>query len=331
MPDREESVSRAPALFELGARVVTADDVLVAAHVRGALDPLWRGFLAGVAAEEEGRRRGLDADSADVEARSDAFRYERGLLSAAQTEAWLAERDLSLDDLEAFCRRMHREAGRSEGAPEPEAPWREAPADLRELFRRHLVLSGDLDRLADDLARRMAVFEDLPQSGRPTDELDRLLAMEAAFEAHRASLPTPRARERVLEARRILLTRVEVDTLATGTLDAAREAVLCVREDGTDLAALAAEIGCPLTRSRVFLQDLDEDLYDAMVSAAPGDFLPPIRSGTGFLLHRLVAKREPDASDPEVLRRVDEEIVDAHERELTARRVRRPSPDSGVA
>ena len=116
-------------------------------------------------------------------------------------------------------------------------------------------------------------------------------------------------------------------------LGAAREAVMCVREDGIEPAALAAEIGCPHARSRVFLEDLDEDLYDALVSAAPGDFLAPIESegGRGILLHRLTAKHEPDASDPEVLRRVDDEIVEAHDRELTARRVRRLLADRGAA
>jgi hypothetical protein len=315
MGGSDSSAARNPALFQVAGRVVTRNDVVTSASHRGALVAPWRAYREGVASEQKGVADGLAVDEAATERIADEWRYARRLLTAEETEAWFAARGLEVDDLDAYARREHwreRVGARMEGAPPPMV--------VDDAFRAYLAMSGDLGRQAEELARRLAVLEEVAASARGAEaDVGRL---EATYRSHAKDVLTPIARERLLESMRLPLTRVVLEAIEVDTLDAAHELALCIRADGRDLASLSLETGRPRLSRACFVDDMDEALQGAVLSAAAGDVLDPIATEAGFQVCRLVSKTEPSAADPEVLRRVDREVLDAHFGELVARRVR---------
>jgi hypothetical protein len=300
-------------VLEADGAPVRVRDVVAAADARSALGEARRALAAGLAARARAEREGIAADEADVAARADAFRYDRGLTTAESTEAWLAARGLSYDDLWAHATREHLREALGDADPDPSAD----PVD-DDLLLAHLVFSGELERQADALARRLSVAD-----GPVRVDPEGLRDLEAAHARRCASWLTSRERERQAHALRLPLTRAEVEVVDVPSLDAAREAICCVREDGADLAALARENGWPHVRTAVFLEDLAPERQRALLSAAPGDVLDPLESEDGVRVARLLAKREPDLADPAVRERVDAHLLDARFAETVAKRVRR--------
>ncbi len=313
-PELEPPAALTATVFEIAGRPVTVRDVVRAADARGALDDAKGRFVAGLEAEARAREAGEAPPDDAVEARANEIRYERNLITAEEAESWLSARGLTYDALLDHCRReLLREAeaavaDRARGLVPPE---READ------FLAYLVFSGELDGQARELARRLVVSD-------PDGDLspDRLRSVEASYRRHLSALTAERERERVLALLRLPLTRVDVEVLDAPSLDAAREVVLCLRQDGADTAALAAETGYPHARASPFLDDLEDDVRDALLSAAPGDVLEPVEEPPRVRVFRLRSKREPTLEDPEVRERVDQRIVDAHFAERVARTVR---------
>jgi hypothetical protein len=316
-----------PPLFAIGGETVTLGAVLEAAEARGDLSAPRSRFLAARALERARDARGNPPDPEAVEAVADDLRYELGLITAEETEAWLSAHALTVEDLDAHCRTtLCAEALGDEaaGADEP------VPPDEERRFRGHLVLSGVVAKEARALARRMAVLEDLTASDRPRDAAarsparplrERLAALESAYEARRATALSEKARARTLHAMRLALTRVDVEVLALPNVDAAREAVLCVREDGLPLPTLAAQIHRPYERRSPFLGDEDGELCDVLLSTTIGGMFLWAQDDE-VSVWRVVAKREPDPADPEVARRIDEAVLDAYDDERVNRHVR---------
>ena len=110
----------------------------------------------------------------------------------------------------------------------------------------------------------------------------------------------PGAREHEMAALRLPLTRFEVETIEVDSLDAAREALLCVREDGMSMEEVAAEGRYPYRHPEVLLEEIPEDLQQKFLSVPPGDILDPIARGDGFHVCRVIGKAEPDVDDPVV-------------------------------
>ena len=355
---------RDPALFEVAGRRIVVSEVVRAAEVRGRIHEPRATFVADLALQQACEGRGETLDPADVERACDDWRYERGLLTAEETEAWFAARGLSLSELDAFCRRrLWRDRAESRGPPAPVRPST-STRSLGPAFLADLMLSGEMDRLAHELACRLADAESRPgdgppppreveaarraflkrqgldeavlpgwlaQSGTSPGELDRLLALEVAFRSHCAALLTPEARDRVRRSLQIPLIRVGLESVTVGTMDAAREVVLCILEDGRSMSDLAAENGLAYESGSVVLEELDEDTQGAVLSAAPGDLLAPVEEESEIRVRRVVAKREPEESDPETMARVDREVLDLHFADVTAKHVRRLLLDATVA
>lgn len=89
---------RGQVVFQAGQKTITVDDVICAAHLRGELEASWSRVLKYAQSETSG----LGPDQADLQARSEQFRISRDLISAEETERWLDERGLTLDDFSDF-------------------------------------------------------------------------------------------------------------------------------------------------------------------------------------------------------------------------------------
>ncbi len=240
----------------------TTRDVVEAALFRGDLDPLWQDFLHRVAAEKHVDDNELDLEDDMIDAGAEQFRYAHDLITAEETEQWLASRGLSLDDFGTyFARQVAWQTFGNEVKPDA-VEYRSAPDELRQLFMADLILSDQLERLTNDFSWRFAALVADEGTARAESEaivaaqrkaflkrtneseaqmtewlssirrdqawLDQMLKMEAEFQQRHNVVLTPQARQREMHMLRLPLTRFEAEVIEVESRDAAQEArLLC--------------------------------------------------------------------------------------------------------
>jgi hypothetical protein len=133
---------------------------------------------------------------------------------------------------------------------------------------------------------------------------------------------TPEQVERSLASMRLGLMHIELETIDVDSIDAVREAFLCVREDGMSMSDVASDAGYSYERTDVLLEDLPPELQQKVLSAVPGEMLQPIPHDDGFHVRRLLGRINPDLENDEVRARVERRMLERHFSELAAASVR---------
>ncbi|MEO8439410.1 MAG: hypothetical protein ABI540_04225 [Spartobacteria bacterium] len=339
-------------VFTAGGQDFTVRDVVDSAQFRGELEPAWKELLRALAAEAKADAQELEFDEDAIDTAAEQFRYQHDLITAEETEKWLTDRGVSLSDFSSYFIRHHWADKFDEVEPEP-ADYLAASAELQALLLAEMILSGDLDRMAQRLSWRVADWcsagneavdaallaaeeerffersglsrEELPawlaQLGREEEWFRESLAKEAIHRRGCHSVLSPKARAHEVAALRLPLTRFEVETIELDSLNAAREALLCVREDGMSMEEVAAEGRYPYRHPEVLLEEIPEELQQKFLSVHPGEILDPIARGDGFHLCRVVGKSEPDLEDPVVKERAEERILDRYFADLMTRHI----------
>ncbi len=228
---------------------------------------------------------GTGVPDAEVDQAAAQFRYDRNLVAGEEMEAWLARWELSVREWREYLRR-------SLGRPDPEA----GDVDERLLWI-EAVCSGALERMAQELAAKAAAADTLGES-----DLDVALERFYVAAADKAAL------ESLLDARRADWIRVDCRTLVFAGEAAAREAALCVRDDGMALAEVSAQAAVELREHSLYLEDAGGELGQALLSARTGELLGPLPLADRFALVLVDDKVEPTLDEPEILRRVQEAV-----------------------
>jgi hypothetical protein len=334
-----------------GNQEFKARDVIDAAHFRGQLDSLWHDFERRVAAEKKADELDIELDETAIDSAAEGFRYDRDLITAEETERWLARRGLNLDDFSDYFARQY--CGNALPDIEYEStPFGLSAAQSRNVFTADLILSGDLDAMITQLSWRLAAWaaskegvpseaieterrhflersglalEQLPewleQLDRDQQWFDRTLELEAAYRQRNETLLTAQSRKREIATLRLQLTRFETELIELESRDAAKEALFCVREDGMSMEEVASEGRYPYRCVSFLQEDIPDELQQKFLSVSPGDVLEPIPRGESFELHRIAKKLEPQPDDPAVLQRVENRILERYYSELAARYV----------
>jgi hypothetical protein len=317
MPDLQTTAIESKVVFVSRTDSFTIRHVIDAAHSRSELQPRWEDLLRLVEAEKKADERDLEMDDAVIDTAAEQFRYEHDLITAEETEHWLEERGLTLSDFSDYFVRHYWEDKTDDLEPEA-LDYFSAPNELLELLTVELILSGELDRMAKRLSWRVAAC----RAESPTVD-SKLIgddsSMEATYRRICDALLTRQARAHEIAALRLPLTRFEVETIEFESLDAAREALLCVRDDGMSMEEVATEGRYPYRHTEVLLEDIPEDLQQKFLSVLPGEILEPISRGDGFHLCRIIDKAEPDVDDPTVRERAEKRILERHFEDLTAK------------
>ena len=330
-----------------------ASDAIDAAIFRGELEAKWKEFLEAIEAEKRSDELDSDLDEAAISSAADAFRYEYDLITAEETEAWLATRGLTLDDFSDYFTRQYCASTLSEEIVPEEVEYTSASSELHQLFVTELILSGELDRMTTELIWRLAArcaakdsdpdaiageerkFFDrneiesaqlsnwLKRLGRDSEWFKEMVVMEAAYRQHCDTVLVPQARQRELVTLRLPLTRFETEVIELESRDAAKEALFSVREDGMSMEEVAMEERYPYRRADFFMEDIPVDAQQRFLSASAGDVLEPIVRGDGFELCRIVKKIEPQPEDPSVRLRIEQRLLDRHFSELASKYVKR--------
>jgi hypothetical protein len=331
----------------------TARDAIDAAIFRGELEAEWKDFLEAVEAEKRADKGDLDLDEAAISTAAEAFRYEYDLITAEETEAWLENRALTLDDFSDYFTRQYCANAFDKEIVPVEVEYHSASPELRELFLADLILSEDLDRMTTALmwrlAARCAEMEPHPDAiavaeqkffdrndieptqlanwlenlRRDSNWFAEMLAIDAAYRTRRDTLLAPQARQRELAALRLPLTRFETEIIEFESRDAAKEALFCVREDGMSMEQVAIEGRYPYRHADFLLEDIPLDTQQRFLCVSAGQVLKPIERGDGFELCRIVKKIEPRLDDPRVQSRIDQRLLDRHFSELVSKHVER--------
>jgi hypothetical protein len=332
-----------------GEQEYTARDAIDAAIFRGELNEKWKKFLSDVAAESRADEVELDLDESAISAAAEAFRYDHDLITAEETEAWLANRGLSFDDFsDYFVRKYWADAVHEKISP-GKVGYDSADPALRELFVADLILSGQLDKMTTQLmwrlAARCAEKEIIPDAvaaeersfldrtgikrsqlgnwlerlGRDTEWFNQMLSLEATYQRRCDTLLVPRARNRELATLRLSLTRFEAEVIEVESRDAAQEALFCVREDEMSMEEVAVEGRYPYWRSDFLLEDIPTERQQRFLSASAGDLLEPVARSEGYQLCRIISKIEPQPDDPRLKSRIDQRLLNRHFSELTSR------------
>lgn len=330
-----------------------ARDAIEAVLFRGELDSTWREFLKRVEAEKRADEMEMDLEESAIDAAAESFRYQYDLITAEETEQWLAARGLTLDDFADYFARQYCSSTLGDEVTAKDLDYILAPTELRQLFAAESILSGDLDRMTTDLMWRLAArgasgdsdsnalaaeerrFFDrhqiepaelpdwLTQLGRDSEWFREMVAMEAAFRQRCDTLLGQQAYQHELVSLRLPLTRFEIEKIELESRDAAQEALFCVREDGMSMEEVATEGRYPYQRLEFLLEDIPVDLQQRFLSVSVGDILEPIERGDGFELCRVTKKVEPHPDDPAVRLRIEQRLLDRHFTELMSKHVER--------
>ena len=248
-------------------------------------------------------------DQAEVDEAMQAFRYERSLIAAEEMEAWLAHWGLKAKDWSGYLRRViarTRAAGEGGSPPDEMDVWAEA------------VCSGALAELARDLAARVAAAD--AGGVRPGPVESDLARIDEEHTAFVQRAVTPETSAKALELRNADWVRLSYTALEFPQAAMASEAAFLMREDGLSPADVAGRAGVPLLEREAFLEDVEPELTEPLLSAPTGELVGPLPVRNGFALVCVNEKVAPSLADPVIQDLLQEEVPrTALEREVRNR------------
>ncbi len=253
--------------------------------------------------EEDGLEDAIDEAAAE-------FRYERELITAEEMESWLTDRGLSPEEWMSFIRRS---VLRQHWAAELDEIVGEYPVTaeaLEDARRIDLICSGAHRLLAEELAveAAAAAAAGAPQ-GWPETGDDRLAAVRERAGHFRLGAVAPDTIAREVSSNQMEWIRVDCQAIAFAEEGPAREAALCLREDGLDINDVAGEADVPIQQVALYLDELEPGQHSRFLGAAVDDVIGPVPEGDAFAVYRVVAKVLPTVGDPEVLRRAEAGVL----------------------
>src|SRR5262245_52145612 len=117
-----------------GSHEYTARDAIDAACFRGELEDRWQTFLRHIAAEERADELDLELDESAISAAAEEFRYRHDLITAEETEAWLAHRGLTFNNFSDYFARQFCVGALEESFSPEQIEYTSADPELREAF-----------------------------------------------------------------------------------------------------------------------------------------------------------------------------------------------------
>lgn len=339
-------------VFAVGGETYRWRDVLAAAVLRGdwaALEVQTREGLALAGwADDAGER----PSGQQLEAAAEQFRYDRELIAAEEMEAWLARFGLTVDDwMDAIERAILRSA-HSDEVSEAVERFSAEEGEVARCMPAEAVCSGALPRFAMALAVRAAVADrrrgessgtssggpggdrdgrigsvagSFALLGLPPPDEDRIAALarlERGYDEFCLLLADPAAIRAQIEAHRIDWILLDWRALVFSDEASAREAALCLREDGKSLETVAQDAHLPIGETRAYLGDVDASARPDLLSARPGDFVGPLRIEDRFHVLQLRGKTMPSEENSDVRNRAEASLRSKITEQEVAERVR---------
>jgi hypothetical protein len=314
---------------------------------------LERGLACAAYAGDEG----FEIDAAVLQESADQFRYLRNLVTAEETERWLSDHDVDEDDLVGWLeRRSWLERFTREHRPIGDS-YTPAPSVITDVLWPEVVFSGCLGALAIPLARRVAADAAAHDDGTAAVEDDlaaaatrafferagcspgglaawladnrcdeawfrELLVLEARYLRACTDACSPGRCSAALESRRLELMRIAFRTARFPTERQAREALLCITDDGESFADTVRRAGAPAEEHSLFLEDAPESLRAHLLSTARGEVILAQGPRNEPLIVQVIDKTPPCTADPQVRARLEPALIGRYFDPLVATYVR---------
>jgi hypothetical protein len=361
MPNRRPSTKLARKLvFSVGAETYTAADVILAAQTWHDWAPLEQATRKGIVCVKHARVTQEAKATAEVEAAADQFREERGLQDAEVAENWLKERQVSFLAWMQYLRRCLLRKKWAETLPRLLAEYSISQEQVNRNFRVEGMCSGYFAALVRKLAGRAAVQERIqneagshPGGGQAQNDLGihtapleftlnprqfglstevarqklaRLAGLDHSFMQFRSQAMTEEGIKRIISAHQVDWIRIQAASVTFQNEPLAREAALCVREDGEELKVVAARARTAMQQEQLDLGQLDPSAQAAFLGARKGDLFGPICVGQEFRLYHVLHKQIPSVNIPEVKARAEKLILQTLIRSEVDARVRWLAP-----
>lgn len=344
-------------IFSVGDTRYTWENVVLAGILWGDWDALEGEVRAGLACIkrlEELEDEEQACPEKEVSSAAAEFRYARDLGAADDMEAWLERRGLAPAEWMDYIQRSHLVKKWAGELEKIQAEYSVSQAEVDAVILCDALCGGRAADWAASLAARAGaharILEEAAdgQVGIPDEEvrpiagafrarlegralaeivpgvelecLDALARLEAAWRRFAARQVTPQSIRQQVAAHRLDWVRFSVRSVFLTDSDAAREAALCIREDGQDPAGVAAEAGAEFQEGDWYLDEADPVLRDHLLGARGGDVLGPLRLNGGFAVVLVLAKQPPSEDDPALLARAEKVLLDrAVAREVESR------------
>jgi hypothetical protein len=327
-------------------------DVALWAMAHGEWAAFERRLAEGLACLNRARVENATPSDDELDEAAVAFRYDRDLLAASEMNEWLDQVGLTVDDWSAYLtrellrQRWHHSLAATLQQYPPAAPQlveaafvegicSKTFAAFEEGFCARVAMAAACGPLHDhgasplDEAERIAERHDHWLQARSVvdveERLNRVLRIESHFTAavDRVIARTPL--HDIVQQHRLQWQQVELDTLHFSSEHAAREALLCVTVDRLSLHDVAALARRSADRRLFFVDELDAEQRDRVLSVDPGSVLGPIAVNGHFEVSSVVRRTPPAVSDERVAARARKTIIDAAIRSATRDHVTRRS------
>jgi hypothetical protein len=152
------------------------------------------------------------------------------------------------------------------------------------------------------------------------ERLPALATLEVLFARFRGEVVTPKAVRDRLAIHRLDWIRVDCRYLAFAEEQAAREAVLSLREDGLGLDEVAGAAKAEVQEARLFLEHLDPAVRGRFLAAGAGDVIGPVPFADGIAAIVVDGKVLPTEEDPDARQRAEATVLAGFvEREIADR------------
>ena len=294
------------AVFSAAGATFTWADALASAAVRDTWDELTRAASDGLACElrlaagEEPLAPQLVVDE------TTAFRYAHNLIAGDDLTEWLARWALTATEWRDQIKRSLLRKRWAADLTEIAGVFPPGDDEVGAALWPEAVCSGLLVnvclRLAGDVALACETLAGIDQ--KPFIRIH----TEAAL--LRAAAVTEAGLEREVAARQLEWLRIEGASMDLPAEDVAREALLCIRDDGRALEDVARDCGVIPARVSVLMADVDETLAPGLLAASDGELLGPLARHDGFTLMVVERKAPASLNDPEVRRRAEARLVE---------------------
>ena len=335
-------------------------DVALGAMARGQWPAFEQRLAQGLACIARADAEDALPSEETLDAAATAFRYDRDLIAAADVNEWLERTGLPANDWIAY---LNRDLLRRQWSDDLDDILDRFAPSARQLFAATVaegICSGSFDTHLNALAgRAAAVFDNDPEEfrrvcvGRETPaavaaaavdlahthahwlsmwsaadisvRLAIALQIESAFNALIDGIAANGRLREIVDANRLEWIRLEMDTVSFPVEPAAREAILCIREDGLTLYDVAALSHRTVGRKAMALEDIDPEHRDRLLAAEPGRIVGPVPVDDRFEVTALVSRTPATLADPAVAARARQALVDVTVQRAIRDHVTRPA------
>ena len=300
------------------------DEIVAAAQVWGEWRPFVEQTRQSLACLRLAAETGQLPAGAETRETATAFRYAHNLISAEETQTWLSEWGMTVEDWMNCLRGQLLRERWANCLNEIAAANPVSDEEVAEVIRNYAVCDDKLIEWARKLAGRAAIAFGAAGSGSfdsaglsPRELVERV---EAGFAMRRRLAVTPNSLEASIVDHRLDWIRFDCRYVWFPEERIAREAALCVTEDGLTLDEVAYDARSIVQQWNFYLDEIEAGARPHFLAARAGEWVGPLKIMEGFPLFSILDKQTPVESDPRIRQRAEQAIINSLiEKEMNGR------------